>query len=110
MISDATTNVNFNLPGFFSTFYKYGLIGLFLSYAFYAGCALFAKGAYRWMAIIILVTSIFSAHTHGTFYMLFYVMMLMDGIVSRFSGKAADSPGDGSGELEEDGSNGDNNE
>ena len=82
-VSDSVENVDFNLPGFFSTMYKYGIIGTLLSYVFYVCCAVFSKGATRWTAIIILGISMVSAHTHGTFYMLFYVLMLMDGIVSK---------------------------
>jgi len=80
-VSDSVDDVDFNLPGFFATMYKYGIIGTVLSYLFYVSCAIFSKGACRWMAIIILGISFFSAHTHGTFYMLFYVLMLMDGII-----------------------------
>ena len=76
-----SADVNFNLPGSFSTMYRYGIIGFVLSCAFYIACAIFGKGAYRWMAIIIMAVSFFSAHTHGTFYMLFYVLMLMDGVI-----------------------------
>ena len=83
--SDSVDGVNFNLPGFFATVYKYGLVGTLLSYAFYVYCAVDGKGAYRWMAIIILGVSFFSAHTHGTFYMLFYVLMLADGVTSHRS-------------------------
>lgn len=82
-VSDSTENVDFNLPGFFSTMYRYGIIGTLLSYIFYISCALFGKGANRWMAIIILGVSFFSAHTHGTFYMLFYVLLLMDGLITK---------------------------
>lgn len=82
-VSDSLGNVDFNVPGFFNTMYKYGIIGVLLSYMFYLCCALFGKGANRWTAIIILAISLVSAHTHGTFYMLFYVLMLMDGIVSK---------------------------
>ena len=76
-----SADVNFNLPGSFSTMYRYGIIGVVLSCAFYIACAIFGKGAYRWMAIIIMAVSFFSAHTHGTFYMIFYVLMLMDGVI-----------------------------
>lgn len=82
-VSDSVENVKFNLPGFFSTMYKYGVVGTLLSYIFYLSCAIFAKGSTRWTAIIILGVSLVSAHTHGTFYMLFYVLMLMDGIVPK---------------------------
>lgn len=82
-VSDSVENIKFNLPGFFATMYKYGIIGTVLSYIFYLCCAIFGKGAYRWMAIIILGVSFFSAHTHGTFYMLFYVLILMDSLVQK---------------------------
>lgn len=82
-VTDSVDDINFNLPGFFATMYKYGMIGTVLSYVFYVVCAMFAKGAYRWMAVIILGVSFFSAHTHGTFYMIFYVLLLMDGIVRK---------------------------
>lgn len=85
-VSDSVDDINFNLPGFFSTLYKYGIIGTLLSYIFYLSCVVFAKGACRWTAIIILGISLVSAHTHGTFYMLFYVLMLMDGIVPKSVG------------------------
>ena len=81
-VSDSVEDITFNLPGFFATMYKYGLIGTVLSYVFYVCCAVFTKGAYRWMAIIILGISFFTAHTHGTFYMIYYVLMLMDGLLS----------------------------
>ena len=82
-VSDSVDNIDFNLPGFFATMYKYGIIGTVISYIFYLSCAMFSKGSYRWMAIIILGVSLFSAHTHGTFYMLFYVLILMDGMVPK---------------------------
>lgn len=84
-VSDSVEGINFNLPGFFSTMYKYGIIGTVLSYVFYLCCAVVGKGACRWTAILVLVISMVSAHTHGTFYMLFYVLMLMDGIVPRLT-------------------------
>lgn len=82
-VSDSVDEIDFNLPGFFSTMYKYGAIGTILSYIFYVSCAALSKHAYRWMAIIILAVSFLTAHTHGTFYMLFYVLMLMDGIMPK---------------------------
>ena len=77
-MTDDTSNIIFNLPGFFATLYKKGLIGILLSYWFYV------KGLFRlrafgfWMTGIILVLSFFSAHTHGTFYMMFFVALLME--------------------------------
>lgn len=90
-VSDSVEDVDFNLPGSFSAMYRYGIIGLVLSCAFYITCAIFGKGAYRWLAIIIMVVSFFSAHTHGTFYMLFYVLLLADGLIQN-KGKSSTPP------------------
>ena len=86
-VSDSVEHIEFNLPGFFNTLYRYGIIGTLLSYLFYLCCAAFGKCASRWTAIIILGISLVSAHTHGTFYMLFYVLILIDGIVSKSAEK-----------------------
>lgn len=86
-VSDSVEDIEFNLPGFFNTLYRYGIIGTLLSYLFYLYCAVCGKYASRWIAIIILAISLVSAHTHGTFYMLLYVLILMDGIVSKSAGK-----------------------
>ena len=91
-VSDSVDDITFNLPGFFATIYKYGFLGMVLSYVFYLCCAVFAKGAYRWMAIIILGISFFTAHTHGTFYMIFYIMLLMDGLMTKGKPGQADHP------------------
>ena len=94
-VSDTVGDITFNVPGFFNAMYRYGIIGVLLSYAFYVCCALFGKGFSRWAAIIILVTSFFSAHTHGTFYMLFYVLMLMDGVARKSNKPKHDLPSGG---------------
>lgn len=73
------TNAKFNVPGFFSTFYRYGIIGLVLSYHFYVHCLLKLDAPWFFTSGLILVVSLFSAHTHGTFFMLYYVYVLMEG-------------------------------
>lgn len=73
----------FNMAGFHSTLYKWGIIGIVLTYWFYAQGLYKLKGEYFYMTIIIIITSFFSAHTHGTFYMMYYAMFLMNGIYVR---------------------------
>lgn len=76
-------SLDFNLPGFHSTLYRFGIIGLVLTYVFYGQGLLRLKGSYFYITGIILVVSFFSAHTHGTFYMLFYAMFLVNGYYER---------------------------
>lgn len=80
--TDDISNITFNLSGFFSTFYKHGIFGLILSYLFYFYTLFKLKGGYFWISLIIIVISYFTAHTHGTFYMLYYVILLMGGFYS----------------------------
>ncbi len=78
-VSDTTKNFKFNMPGFMATLYKYGIIGVLLSYEIYVKGLLKFNMSYFWYTVIILVASFFSAHTHGTFFMLYYVFLLKEG-------------------------------
>lgn len=78
-VTDNVDDINFNLAGFYATLYKYGIVGVILSYAFYIRGLFRLKNAFFCLTIIILVVSFFSAHTHGTFYMLYYIVLLMNG-------------------------------
>jgi hypothetical protein len=78
-LTDDRSNIIFNLPGFFVTLYKKGIIGILLSYWFYVKGVFKLKASGFWMTIIIVILSFFSAHTHGTFYMMFFVAFLMEG-------------------------------
>lgn len=78
-VSDSTADLNCNMSGFRATQYKYGIIGLILSYAFYVFSFLKLRYHYVWISFIILIVSYFSAHTHGTFYMMYYVFILLEG-------------------------------
>lgn len=78
-ITDDISDIDFNLSGFFATLYKFGLIGIVLSYFFYVRSFLKLKGCYFWISLIIIIISYFTAHTHGTFYMLYFIIFLMDG-------------------------------
>lgn len=78
-ITSTTEGILFNMAGFTATLYKFGIIGVFLSYMFYVKNAICQKNPYKWIAIVIVVVSFFSAHTHGIFYMLYYTIILMIG-------------------------------
>lgn len=71
--------LEFNLSGFFATYIKWGVFGLIFSYWFYIQGLFKLKGPYFWLSLIIVVVSYYSAHTHGTFYMLYYLIFLMNG-------------------------------
>ena len=71
--------LEFNLSGFFATYIKWGVFGLIFSYWFYIQGLFKLKGPYFWLSLIIVVISYYTAHTHGTFYMLYYLIFLMNG-------------------------------
>ena len=77
--ANVVSTLDFNRAGFFATYIRWGLIGVLLSYWFYAQGLFILKKQYFWMSAIILVISFFTAHTHGTFYMLYFVIFLMNG-------------------------------
>lgn len=78
-----TRDIDFNLSGFFATFFKWGVIGLVFTYWFYIQGLFKLKGSLFWVSLVIVVISYFTAHTHGTFYMLYYILFLMDGYYER---------------------------
>lgn len=78
-VTENVNEINFNLSGFYATLYKYGVIGIVLSYLFYVLGVLRLKGSGFWISLIIVIISFFTAHTHGTFYMLYYVIVIMNG-------------------------------
>jgi len=78
-VADNTHGINFNIPGLVDALYRHGLIGLVLSYEFYVKGLLKLKLAYVLVAAVILVTSLFSAHTHSTVGMLNFVFILTAG-------------------------------
>lgn len=78
-VTSSTEGILFNMAGFTATLYKFGIIGVVLSYMFYVKNAIYQKVPYKWIAIVIVVISFFSAHTHGIFYMLYYTIILVMG-------------------------------
>lgn len=93
-VTENLDDVNFNMPGFFATLYKYGWIGVVLSYWYYAQYLFRTKDAGFWMCILILVVSFFSAHTHGTFYMMYYILVLVNAHYMSVRGKSIENRGE----------------
>ena len=84
-VSERVEDFKFHMAGFHSTLYKWGIVGVFLTYWFYGQGLLKLRGAYFYITLIIIVVSFFSAHTHGTFYMMYYCVLLMNGYYTRGS-------------------------
>lgn len=78
-IGNDREGIDFNLSGYHATAYKWGMIGVILSYWYYVQGLVKLKGAFFWFTAFILAISYFSAHTHGTFYMLYYTIFLIYG-------------------------------
>lgn len=89
-VSKDLSNITYNLSGFANTMYQYGIIGIVLSYFIYVRGVLFQRRQYRMLALIVLIVSFFSAHTHGTFYMCYYVMILLEGFLRERQGLFGD--------------------
>ncbi len=70
---------SWNMSGFFYSIYTQGIIGMLLSYGFYVQCLFRLKDARFWIAAMLLGLSFVTLHTHAAFYMLFYVLILMEG-------------------------------
>ncbi len=68
-----------SISSFYEVFYEYGIIGVLLVDWVYLYCAVKSRFAYSTMALFFLVMSLFSAHTHGMFCMLYYSAILLNG-------------------------------
>lgn len=81
-VSDTLTGISYNMSGFNSTMYRYGIIGTLISYGFYIhGIRL--KDRYFWISMVIILLSFFSAHTHSTFFMIYSTFIIMQGYNER---------------------------
>ena len=82
-VEDTTHGISHNMPGIIAAIYRHGLIGAILSLEFYAKSMWKLKMPFWPVAFIILGTSFFSAHTHSTVGMMYYVLILMRGYHTR---------------------------
>ena len=78
-VTNTTAGISFNMAGFAATLYKFGVVGIILSYAVYGYGVIKLKRQYFWIALLVIVISFFSAQTHGTFYMMYYIFILLEG-------------------------------
>lgn len=78
-VTSTMDGLSFNMSGFAATLYKFGIAGLVLSYWTYLFGVFKLKGAFFWISLTIVAVSFFSAHTHGTFYMIYYIFILLEG-------------------------------
>ena len=78
-VTNTLEGIEFNMPGFSATVYKFGLIGVVLSYTTYVYGIAKCKNQYFWISVFAVVISFFSAQTHGTFYMMYYTFMILYG-------------------------------
>lgn len=78
-VTNTLEGIEFNMPGFLATVYKFGLVGVFLSYTVYVYGILKCKNAFFWISVFVVGISFFSAQTHGTFYMMYYTFVILYG-------------------------------
>ncbi len=78
-VTNTLEGIEFNMPGALATLYKFGIIGVALSYWAYLIGVFRLKQQYFWISLLIVITSFFSAQTHGTFYMMYYVYIILEG-------------------------------
>ena len=82
-VSDAMGELGAALSGFQATLYKFGAVGLLLSYAYYIYGTINVRRNFRYHCIILLVISFFCTHTHNYFYMLYYSSFIFEGLKCR---------------------------
>ena len=72
-------DLDFSTSGFYATYIRWGICGLVFSYWFYVQGLFKLRGAYFWFSALMLLLSFFTAHTHGTFYMMYFAAFLANG-------------------------------
>lgn len=91
-VTNTLEGIEFNMPGFLATVYKFGLIGVFLSYTVYVYGIVKCKNAYFWTSVFVVIISFYSAQTHGTFYMMYYIFIILYSIkADEVSGNGANN-------------------
>jgi len=78
-VKDTTHGYAHNMPGLIAAIHRHGLIGGILSMEFYAKSVYKLKLPYALVAVMILVVSMFSAHTHSTVGFMYMTLILMRG-------------------------------
>lgn len=78
-VRDNTHGIEFNIPGFADVIYRHGVFGMILSYSVYVWAVFRTSLPTAVVSLVVLVTSLFSAHTHATVGMINFIMILMSG-------------------------------
>lgn len=78
-VKDGLSGVTASLSGLNETMFQYGIVGVILSYIFYVRGLWTLKNEYFWVAVLILIVSLFSQHTHSTFFILYATVIFFDG-------------------------------
>ena len=85
-IADTIREVEHNMPGAIAAIYRHGLIGFVLSFEFYTRSLFKQRLTYFLVSLVVIATSLFSAHTHSTVGMLYFTFVLMYGYQSAEKG------------------------
>ena len=80
-ISDSMGDLGKAISGYQGEMYKYGIIGVAISYVYYLIFLLSSKEYYaKYVALVLIGISFVCAHTHRDFYMLYYGVFLFHGL------------------------------
>lgn len=78
-VSDNLKGIEFNMSGFNSTMYRYGIIGIVFSYLFYIKGLLIFRGKHFWVSVVVIILSFFSSHTHSTMFVIYMTFVFVNG-------------------------------
>lgn len=78
-VRDDLSGVSATMSGLFETLFRFGIIGVILSYSFYVRGALQLRKAFFWVAIITIALSFFSQHSHSTMFMINSALVFSEG-------------------------------
>lgn len=78
-VEDTTHSITYNMPGLVAALYRHGLIGMVMSISICVQALFKLKLPFALVAVVVLATSCFSAHTHSTVGMLYFSFILMYG-------------------------------
>nr|MBQ6241088.1 hypothetical protein [Lachnospiraceae bacterium] len=79
-VTDAMGELGAALSAFQATLYKYGIVGIAISYLYYLYCFACTRRDSRYLCLILLVISFVCAHTHNLFFMLSFSAFIFEGI------------------------------
>ena len=78
-VQDSLNGVTASMSGLDDTMFQYGIIGVILSYVFYVRGLFKLKNEFACVALIIIAVSLFSQHTHSTFFIIYETFVFTEG-------------------------------